>query len=404
MSYLYDKLKEALGGEKVVASKNTVISGWSPNNIKAIIITRNGIIVSAHAYLLTKGSYVSNVHLDSNLVEEDLETINRTNYGKPKLNTLLTRRSLSCLEEIYIDSAFMNYPRVIDLLSYVTDLTGSGVSRLRYFGYINVKSEYALTTISMRYTKNMKNIGYSLAKDSERENLCVIQYKDVGNENWYKNYNLRPQYYKIDSEKSNLAMHFRKVDDTIEKGISQEKDNTISVVKESAIKTIVGFDENNSEYLDKVIGIMQHISRNKNDSISKILGECFSKVISQDRTVKGLSEKDVSTNNHSLFEFYKKCNVFDKNSSNDISIEDLKGYLDSKKGFLDIPKLVDDILYMFVDKLRKKGYSDLVGMSLTVVKDALPECKITEELGISARGNSLQGLFYLLGELIGEEV
>ena len=43
MGYIHDKLKEALGGSKVIDSKNTVISDWTPNNIKVLVISKNFI-------------------------------------------------------------------------------------------------------------------------------------------------------------------------------------------------------------------------------------------------------------------------------------------------------------------------------------------------------------------------
>ena len=207
MSYLYDKLKEALGGEVVVSNKSAVIKNWSPNNIKALLISRNYIIVVKH--LGASMGCAKQFDLDVDMVAQDLDALMRTNFGKPKLNTLLSKRSLSCLEEIYVDAMFQNYPQVLDIEGYVKELTNS---RLRYYGYVEfpVGNFADYLNNAYRQAKAQGNLGYSIATDTNRGGYLRVEYKSTNCEDWYTKYYLRPQFYQMDSEKGSLAVHFRK--------------------------------------------------------------------------------------------------------------------------------------------------------------------------------------------------
>ena len=395
MSYLYDNLKEVLGGDKLVSSRNVLIDGWTPNNVKALVLCRDGIIVVNHM----PGSIVKFKPLEIKLVVKDLEEVSNSNFGKPKLNSLLLRRSFSCLEEIYIDTVFMNHPSVVDVLGYVSELTSS-ISRLRFFGFIDLSGQNS-RVVAKFYQDNVRKHGYSLALDKSREGFIKIQYKSTNNDTWYKNYHLRPQYYKQDNDTGSLAMHFRKVESLIEKELADENEKLANGVIESAIKTIVGFDE---EYVGYLVRLKNIFKGKGKDSIKDICRSKLQDVLASDKVVFGLSKQHVSCASDILLEFYCNCNVLDRTKGNQIKLKDLNKYLETKKGFLGIPNLLDDFTYEFVKSLKHNGYSDLVGIGIMVCSKELPECKLSREFGFKAGGSSVEGFFSLLSELLGVSV
>lgn len=392
MSYLYENLKTALGGEKVVSSRNTVIRDWSPNNIRAIFIARNFILVIKHIGGIANSKIVP---LEVNEVYKDIEEIRMSGNVRPKLNSLLSKRSLSCLEEIYIDSLFINYQQVIDLSSYVNDLVNN-LSRLRYFGYgdfSKVDAKYIIQSYS-----NSK-MGYSLAKDSSREGIIKLEYKEVENKTWYSNYYLRPQYYTMDSEKGKLSLHFKKVENDIKTLGNKAEDEYNEKVKLEAINKIISFDEKNKNYLQRLDDMGRLALNHKDDKVWSILVTSFLSVLDKKRVVEGFTPK-YSRNSDSLIEsYYKKLNIYDT-EKRDMSVKNIKEYIESNKGFIDLFELLDDFSYTFASNLRKEGYSDLVGVSLIVNKDIMPKCKVNS----NAYGEYLEGMFTFISDLVGENI
>ena len=397
MSYLYDNLKGALGGDKLTSSKSTVIRDWTPNNIRTIVISRYGIMVAYHLGGFTKTKVYP---LDVNEVARDLEELGRTHYGTPKLNGLLTKRSLSCLEEIYVDSAFINYPQVLDLLGYVRGLVNS-VSRLRYFGYGNF-SEGSLGQLSSNYKGS--NPSYSIAKDRNREGYLTLEYKDVGNESWYHNYYLRPQYYQMDSDKGKLAIHFRKAEDAIVKGISEVKETESKKVRDNAILVISALDKENIGAIKRIENLYSICGARKEDRVLKILKRCILEAMKKRWSVDGLSKEDVSVVEEVVQVYYKRLGVV-LDSAKGISNELLKKYLDSNIGFIDIDGILSDIVNSLIKGLLSHGYKEVVGMALIVNDGALPKNKINETVNLSKKNiENIEEYFSLISELVGIKV
>ena len=126
MGYIQDKVKEALGGSKLMNAKSDVIQGWTPNNIRVIVISKSYILVVHH---------ISNtykiVNLDTQKVIEEVEKSSRgvSNLG---LMSIFKRRSFSCLEELYIDPIYLT-GGILNLDEYIKQ-SSNGVSRLRQVG------------------------------------------------------------------------------------------------------------------------------------------------------------------------------------------------------------------------------------------------------------------------------
>ena len=192
MSYLYNQVKNAIGGTNV--SKNaSKLTDWSPNNIRAVCIMRNFLLV---AYYTRQPKLVD---LDENQVGLDLMNPNRVG----SLNNLLGNRQLSCMEELYVDSVFQAYPGVMDLPRYVDSLISSS-SRLRYYAYVDgLDPNMAASFYNKAHIDGALDCTLAL-------NVGGFKYIDTENENWYTKFNLRPQYYSMDEPGKPLATIFNK--------------------------------------------------------------------------------------------------------------------------------------------------------------------------------------------------
>lgn len=399
MGYIHDKLKEALGGNKVMDSKNTAIRDWTPNNVKVLIISRNYILVLYHVGGFG-GSRV--VNLDIGQVEADLNRLAR-NGGSPKLNTILKRRSFSCMEEIYVDYAYLSNPPIIDLLGYVKDLVGTS-SRLRYFGY----GEFPLGSeekVKSLYHNNKRNLDYSLATDSDRG--IRLEFRDVGNTNWYKNYYLRPKYYKLDDEKGKLSIHFRKFEDDYETYLSNKDKANSERELEEKLKYIASIDISNISYLKRFDSLLYHLAKGTDDNIKSTVFKICKGCIRSKGIFKGLSTSLASnilgsnSDKDYLLKSYERFGVIDK-ENNTLDINKVDDYIKEGKGFIDLNYILDVLCTDSIKALSNKGYKDLVGMALIMAERDIPQGAVRDNfIKKQSKGSNLEGYFILLSELTG---
>lgn len=399
MSYLSDKLKEALGGEKVLGNRNSVIRDWTPNNIKALIIARSYILVLRHVGGF-EGFKV--VQLETNLVAEDLNHIQQVSY-KPKLNSILQKRSLSCLEEIYIDTVFMK-DSIIDIIGYVDNLRSS-CSRLRYFGYGDFPSN-SENIIKTLYKQNKKSLDYCLAKDNNSP--IKIEYRYVADESWYKHYFLRPQYYKLDEDRGKLALHFKKFEEDYEKYLLSKKEVQLNTSIDKTLSRIIGIDIANIPYLKKFDMLLKYLAKNSEDTVSNLaLGVVKKNILNSSVVIKGLKKQRVIPilgdfeEKEYLLKSYERYSVLDKNNDT-LDISKIKEYTNQSKGLIDISDILDNICLEITGILLKRGYKDMVSLALVLTEQELPNGK-TRDLYMKkkASSNNIDGYFKYLGEMIG---
>lgn len=413
-SYLYDKLKEALGGKYVTDSKSNIINDWTPNGLRMLIISRNFIITVNHLGVF--GGCTKMVNLDVNLVAQDLDYLSKNNYGKAKLNSLLTKRSFSCLEEIYVDAMFKNYPQVLNLQEYAKEAVSSN-ARLRFIGYGEFNDfslrDYINTACKEAYSK--KNYGYSLAKDNNRP--CKLEYAEVNNPEWYKKYYLRPQFYKKDNPNGDLAIHFKKISEGYNKVTSEAKiEINLSDLKGDFLE-IIDRDTNNLGYFDRLgnlFKVLESMKSGKGDAVAVILlpivaqclkGTKFGKIAGlTDLVVKKLAEGEMGD---SYFQYvrvlYNKYGLYDESESNKL---DVGKYLGSKEGFLPVNSILSDLCVAITDKMLKEGYKDVVGMALTINGSNIPEGSFRSKYlkNVSNESNGYEGYFDYIGDIIGKVV
>lgn len=398
MGYIQDKLIEALGGDKFIDNKNSIIQGWTPNNVKSLIIGKYYILVIRHIGMPKV------INLNQEQVKLDLNKL-RCNGGSPKLNNILKRRSFSCMEEFYVDSLFLENPPIIDIVGYITDLYSS-TSRLRYFGY----GEFSLGSDSLiiaSYNSNSRNLDYSLAMNNVRN--FKLEYRDLKNTFWYKNYYLRPQYYHLDNEKGKLALHFKKFEDDYERYIKVKKSFFDNKELEENIRLILNNDEAIISYLRKFDSFLGHLSRgNKDDVISLIFSvvkdciydnKCIISGLNNEILIKVLSD---SNNKDYLIKSYNRFGVIDESSNSSLDKDKIKEYIKEGRGLIDFKDILDNICLNSIKVLLSKGYKNLVGISLVSCEKDIPEGKFRNTyIKRSTSSSSLDGYFSLLGELIG---
>lgn len=399
MSYLQDKLKEALGLNKVDSSKNSFITNWSPNSVRCIILAKNYILVARH--LGASVGCVKKTNLDMALVVQDLEETTAKNYGNPKLNVVLSKRSFSCLEEFYIDSAYLDYPKMIDIQGYIKDLAKS-TSRIRYFGHGSFPDRGLDDYMNKVYADNMKNTGYCLAKD---DNFPVkLVSIDIGNKEWYSNYLLRPSFYKLDYPKGDLALHFAKIERDYSKiSASLEKEVKDKSVDEQ-ITYIAMRDERDTEVFHKIDRMLEVLARNKSDKVCNVAYKEWGRAISSLSPFEGLSQSWVDRvfgSDRYMKLVYQRYNAV-YTGSKGVNPDKVTEVYTSGRGFIDIKSILDDFCICLTDKLIKLGMEDMVGLSLSMNGSSIPDGNFRMKY---LRNNSdiedTDGYFLYLSDLIG---
>lgn len=365
MGYLYNKLRDALGGTSVKTGMQ--IKKWSPNEIRSIVIMREYILIADYL----KQPKV--IPLDLNEVDVDL----RSRGGGSSLNNLLNNRQLSCMEEIYVDSVFMNYKDVFDLEKYVRDMFNQ-VSRLRYYGYTRAGNAEVLR----QFYSNVQINGTMDATIAL--NIGGFEYNDTGNSDWYKKHNLRPQYYALDSDKGTLHTYFMKC----EKQIGEEtenKKNTIKTLKTS--EKILRMYNTDLQRVQDIKILMSFITFIKGcDDFAKDIAIRVQESMTKHITVSGLSKDmliqalkiaKIPKDEKGIFllNLYQKVGVFDESGKEFDPSED-----DMNDGIYKFCERLDFALAEANAKCTRKDYMLLYLMTTSRVTEGLPEGKLTDIL------------------------
>ena len=365
MSYLYDSLRDALGGKNF--KTGVVTKNWSPNEVRAIYIMRNFIMVVDYL----KQPKV--VMLDPNEVSNDVT--NSTRRGS--LNNLLDNRQLSCMEEIYVDSALKPFKNVLDLEAYIKSLYNQS-SRLRYYGYV---SGLNLDSLRNAYSKVLVDgiMDYTLANSGLRLPICATNNKD-----WYKKYNLRPQFYALDGEKGRLHTYFSKCEATIGEILSK-KDIQIQKLK-NAEKVLTMFKTDLSRAED-LMQLTKFVSLFKDcDDFVKGIAECLNESLKKQIVIKGLTKEflidclkvgNIKKDNkcNMLLEIYRLNKVFDNSEEGFDPSEDI-----ISDGILQLGNRLDSGLAKANTKYCKSEYMILYLMASSRIPEGLPKGKLTDVL------------------------
>lgn len=396
MSYLRDKLKQALGLNKADNDKK-FITDWTPNGIRSIIIAKNYILVAKH--LGVSAGCVKKTDLDIAQVAQDLEKSN-SHYGNPKINTTLLKRSLSCLEEMYIDSVYLNYPKMIDLVGYAKEM-GKSTSRIRFIGHGNFPESGLDVYLNRAYAENRRKLDYAIATD---ENL-PIKLTGVATKNdlWYTKYMLRPTYYKLDAPKGELSLHFAKIERDYTKQLETIRKDAKGKSLEEQVMYISQCDERNVLVFHRIDGMLETLSRNKKDKVCNMAFNEWKKVISGLKPFEGLSQSwvDKLFTDRYMVLVYKRYNVV-YTGSKGLSEDRVRETFELGKGFINIANVLDEFCIRVSDRLMEMGLGDLVGFSLSVNDGFIPDGEfrsrfIKNEVGVY----DVDGYFVYLSDVLG---
>lgn len=366
--YMYQQLKKAVMG----ASSNT--KSWSPNSIKAIVITRSFIFV---AYHIRQPKIVT---LD---LSESIADIQKNGSGGA-LHNLLSQKQLSCLEEVYVDSVFQGYAGLMDLQGYVDRLI-STVSRLRFYGFIDnadVNELYNNFSNAMMSGKGE----YSFALDSSRRS--TLQYQATQNDNWYSKYNLRPDKYSADSPKGTLNTWFKKVEGTVNKKHEEEFNKLQQQGLSSAVCCLFKQDLMYLADFSLFLKLRQAIQGRQRDaicnSVRTVINKHLAKTKMQKISIDNLQtylttgKIPVDAKSKFLIQAYQKYGILNKDA--ELNLEELVERAKLYEGFLSLPTLLCNICA----ELAEKGetHSDDVYLMLYV----LLECSDLEVINGDVKG------------------
>lgn len=238
-------MKRFLALEKEI-NKNTFvrerdgeqIAGWSPNNVRKLIISANWAVVE---YFLTGGKYPrSFVQVDlRSALNSDLELL-RTDQTKyiPILNVLTSGRILSSVEEIIFStegypSALLNIDTNHSKLQVGNVNLENRFVRLRHITLANTGIE-TLSKLAVDAKKTNSLILDILLEESVSHQILIEPHKD----DWWKGQALRPKYYLMD--KTSLAKYF---DDVKAKKQVEEKENKLRELDLGKQKELVAENE-----------------------------------------------------------------------------------------------------------------------------------------------------------------
>lgn len=379
MGYMYDKLKEALGG-KAADSTASVNTRWTPNNIRCLVINRSFIFVGNHT------GAPRTVPLDIQEVSRDLQS-----NSQGALHNLLSNRQLSCMEELYVDNMFIpaENKRFMNLETYVTKLINDR-TRLRFFGYCDA-TEVLAQFLQQKFMvmASQPDYLYSLAADRERENICKLQYQKTNNDDWYCKYNLRPNHYALDKEQGKLAVYLRKGEQQIKSLLEQQN----KLQHAEGIKGIIRQAmQKDKELLSYYVYLLSTVKGGHSELPA--LQEASSKIILSARREfhkykvtlpEQALTKDLDPN---LLKAYSSLNLFSKGEPVE---ENLKSY--ASTGFLRIEDLFTEVC----NELFKHRKSSKV-LKLMIEMRAIPELKsslpsaLTQSWGIQSSGGAGAGL------------
>lgn len=361
MSYIYDALKTALGGASFKGG--TVSKNWSPNEVRSIVLMRDFILVAD----FLKAPKV--VPLDYNELSSDLSNPNRRGY----LNKILLDRQLSCMEEIYVDEAYIRTQGVIDLDEYVKSAINTK-SRLRYYGYVSGMNAGTLQSL---YVKALSegDMNFTLARS-----MGGFRYNDTNNTTWYKNHNLRDQFYELDKPNGRLAVYFKKCEATISEELKSREEQAKMLGKAMGLISMVKVDLG---VFPRVLLLKEYgkfLSR-LDIPWCKKFGESLQMELVRKKPCKGLTKKDLvvtlsetemprNPELQRLVKFYEKVGVYDDTSGK---------VLDQGEGIYGLCTRLSDALIAGLHSNLSGDEWALWKLALLMSKE-LPNCEFVSEV------------------------
>ena len=389
MPYVYETIKNILAGDEKVSKKS-----WSPNIYRCIVIGADYIFIAYHGGI--KQNKI--VPLDSSLVVMDIQKSMAGSY-RGSVNNLLQERQLSCLEEIYLDVAYIGCPSIFDMERYIKSVRSS-VSRLRYYGYCETTGDYSW----MIESYSRENPVYTIAADKKKSGI-KLKSVATGTEDWYKKYNLRPMNYSGDADNGRLAIWFRSNEKKIEKMIEETEFYQQRDAVFKKLKSICQVDSDNIKYYRALREMLIYIQSNKKDEVCKLAIEVVQEAVKVDRVIKGFTEDLVSQVVNAdvtlMLSMYKMFKVLDVSGNTVVDKSQIDEIYKSGVGALNLMDLLDlisDNLSVRVGKL----FPTVIKVAVFRCKDTLPNGRTRSRVtGVEGTATLPDGYFQFLGNVIG---
>lgn len=184
------------------------IDKWSPNNLRRLIVSPEGVIFQP---FLTKGTFF---HTPLGVVEFPISEETQADLqGKKTVTSILyQKRVFSSVEEIVI---IPNSPTVPYSLNpnEVRGIFNKASSFKRLGSVVILKESVDLKNFLYTNTGAMLD-RYSLLATSDKAQLGDCK-KLQGAKNWYKHTSLRPQFYSLDEQGKALSDYFKDVEENL---------------------------------------------------------------------------------------------------------------------------------------------------------------------------------------------
>ena len=205
-----------------VSRANQAITFWSPNNIKRLFISPDGVAVQF--YTRTCGKKLLEVRLFKNTeITKVSQCFSMADYV-PMLKVLTGERMCSSIEEIVLCTGSKYNLRLPTNESNLTIINKGGniQNSFRRLRGILIANTDLLTLLNSIGVENLKDSLYQIS-DDEKLSYYVSSRIDVLKDTWWKGSYLRPARYSLDAEGSSLANYFNKVIEDNEKQIKTKK-------------------------------------------------------------------------------------------------------------------------------------------------------------------------------------
>lgn len=198
--------KEINKGVKVDEKSNVVIQGWSPNNVRRLIVGVDFVVVQYFVKCGKYGKLVEVIPLAKD-TKEDYDDLQNNKYT-PLLKVLTANRVISSIEEIIF--CVKNYPKELRIKD--TDLSVLGKDSNLSNRFVRLHN---VSAVSLSVQEIMPYIKESMAADKllidALKNSNSVQIKtflELHTDDWYKGTNLRSRWYSMDKEGGTLYNYF----------------------------------------------------------------------------------------------------------------------------------------------------------------------------------------------------
>jgi hypothetical protein len=202
---IYDRIWEKLtrGVTDKLTADGVVINKWSPNNLRRLIISPDGVVFQP---FITTGTFFRE---PLGVVDFSSEEAQRQLEKNPTIVSVLYKdRVFSSIEEVVIIPK--SPTKLVTLQAHEVKALQRKLNSFKRLAYIIiVKDEVDLKEF---VAKNLQCLRDRYTPLAENENAVLGNHVAISvNKDWYKHTALRPQFYAMDEEGKPLSQYFKDV-------------------------------------------------------------------------------------------------------------------------------------------------------------------------------------------------